>query len=255
MAPATILKAAMAAVPLISYIDAKYMVRSDLTMVRSYIASQLTQRIYERRDCLSPFYLLENLALSPKPAVANRIFLIYEGRRWSYKQSYDLVCRYATWLKERYAVKKGEIVALDFMNKPSMIWIWLGLWAIGARPAMINYNLAGDRLVHCVKTSTARLVLVDAEVRAVLEGEAGLAMRKQLETEDAEREIVVFDDATERVVETWRAVRPGNEERGGVKLSDMAMLIYTRLAPTPHCLPSHPPLTSPAAPPACPRPQ
>lgn len=141
-----------------------------------------------------------------------------------------MVCRYATWLKERHAVKKGEIVALDFMNKPALVWIWLGLWAIGARPAMLNYNLTGERLVHCVKTSTARLVLVDGEVRDVIEGEAGLVTRRALETEGGGREVVIFDEATERVVETWRSVRPDDEERGGVKLPDMAMLIYTRFA-------------------------
>lgn len=245
MAPpaSALLTAAAAAFPLMSYLDAKYMIRNDITMIRAFITTQINQRIYERRDQLSPFYFLENIALSPKPAVADRPFLIYEGRHWSYKQSYDIVCRYATWLKERYTVKKGEIVALDFMNKPSMLWIWLGLWAIGARPAMINYNLAGERLVHCVKTSTARLVLVDGEVRGVLEGEAGIATRKQLESEDGEREIVIFDEATERVVETWRAVRPGDEERGDVKLPDMAMLIYTRFANPPQSplqSPSHP---------------
>lgn len=92
---------------------------------------------------------------------------------------------------------------------------------------MLNYNLSGDRLVHCVKTSTARLILVDSEVRDVLEGAAGTATRTALETEDATREVVIFDDSTERVVETWRSVRPPDEERGGVKLPDMAMLIYT----------------------------
>lgn len=37
-------------------------------------------------------------------------------------------------------------------------------WSLGASPALINYNLVGKSLIHCVKVSTARLLLVDPEV-------------------------------------------------------------------------------------------
>ncbi|KAH8152521.1 uncharacterized protein LAJ45_03361 [Morchella importuna] len=225
--PAAILKSLLAALPLLSYLDAKYLLSHDLCLIRSFLTSTLEQAIYEKRDRLSPFYLIEDLALSPNAALRDRPLLIYEGTTWSYKAAHDMILRYATWLKERYAIAKGDIVALDFTNKPALIWVWYGLWAIGAKPAMINYNLSGERLVHCVRTSTARLVLVDGEVRGVLEGEEGERTRRMLETEGGERQVVVFDEATERVVETWKAVRPGDEERGGQKLPDMAMLIYT----------------------------
>lgn len=225
--PATVLKSILATLPALSYLDAKYLLSHDLRLIRSFLTSTLEQAIYEKRDRLSLYYLLETVALSPTPALRDRPFLIYEGTTWSYKEAYDMILRYATWLKERYNIKKGEIVALDFTNKPALIWVWYGLWAIGAKPAMINYNLSGERLLHCVKTSSARLVLVDGEVRGVLEGEEGEKTRKLLETDGMEREVVIFDEATERVVGTWRAVRPGDEERGGEKLHNMAMLIYT----------------------------
>jgi acyl-CoA synthetase (AMP-forming)/AMP-acid ligase II len=62
-------------------------------------------------------------------------------------------------------VQKDEIVAMDFVNSDVFVWVWFGLWSIGAKPAFLNYNLTGKPLVHTVKTSTARLVLVDEEGR------------------------------------------------------------------------------------------
>jgi acyl-CoA synthetase (AMP-forming)/AMP-acid ligase II len=58
-------------------------------------------------------------------------------------------------------VQKEEVVAIDFVNSEVFIWVWFGLWSIGAKPAFINYNLTGAPLFHTVRTSTARLVLVD----------------------------------------------------------------------------------------------
>lgn len=62
-------------------------------------------------------------------------------------------------------VEKDDIVAMDFVNSETFIWVWFGLWSIGAKPAFINYSLTGKPLVHTIKTSTARLVLVDQEGR------------------------------------------------------------------------------------------
>ena len=41
--------------------------------------------------------------------------------------------------------------------------MWWGLLSIGAAPAFINYNLASDALIHCVKLSGAKILLVDAD--------------------------------------------------------------------------------------------
>lgn len=60
-------------------------------------------------------------------------------------------------------MEKNDIVAMDFVNSATFIWVWFGLWSVGAKPAFINYNLTGKPLVHTIKTSTARLVLVDQE--------------------------------------------------------------------------------------------
>lgn len=47
------------------------------------------------------------------------------------------------------------------LNSADYVFAWLGLLAIGAAPAMINHNLAAEALLGCVRTSNAKLLLVD----------------------------------------------------------------------------------------------
>ena len=115
----------------------------------------------EKKDRLSTFYILEEHA---KGKLANKVFLIYEGKQWTYKETYENALKYGTWLKTKYGVKSKEIVAMDFMNSDKFIFLWFGLWAIGAKPAFINYNLTGKALAHCVNVSTSRLLFVDPQV-------------------------------------------------------------------------------------------
>jgi hypothetical protein len=117
--PATVLKSILAALPVLSYLDAKYLLSHDLRIIRSFLTSTIEQAVYEKRDRLSPYYLVEELALSPNAALRDRPLLIYEGTTWSYKAAHDMILRYATWLKERYNIKKGDIVALGVV------------WAVG----------------------------------------------------------------------------------------------------------------------------
>ena len=134
-----------------------------------------------------------------------------------------MILKHATWLNDRYGVKKGEIISLDFTNKPEFIWLWFGIWALGATPAFINYNLVGERLIHCVVSATSTLVLFDAEIAGVLDDPA---TRSTLE-DSGRRRLVVFDSNMSKVVETWRADRPPDALRNTAKQPDAAILIFT----------------------------
>lgn len=109
------------------------------------------------------------------------------------------------------------------MNSPDFMFVWLGLWAVGAAPALINYNLGGKALLHCLKISGAKVLLVDSdkdlqgrinEVRSEIEGELGM---RCVTLTDAKSEIARLP-----------AQRPGNELRDNVKGSDRMCLLYTR---------------------------
>ncbi|KAI9656326.1 MAG: hypothetical protein M1821_004989 [Bathelium mastoideum] len=210
----------------LAYLDAKYQISYDWQLLSTYISGSVRLAVRERRDRVNLFYSLEDLALNKK--TGERIWIMYEGREWTYRQAYDNILRYGQWLRKEHGVQPREIVAVDAMNSPMFVWLWFGLWSIGARPAFINYNLTGRPLVHCVNVSTARLLLVDDEVRhnvtqAIIEEVSSPSFRDG----KGSTEVIFLTPATLAPIETLKPVREPDAVRSGPKMSDMSILIYT----------------------------
>ncbi len=93
---------------------------------------------------------------------------------------------------------------------------------------MINYNLAGEGLLHCLRTSSAKVMLVDedSEVRARME-----EVREKVEGELGIR-IVVLDAATKAEIMALEPKRPEDSYRDGTLPSDSMGLFYTRCVVT-----------------------
>ena len=151
-----------AAAASLAYLNARWSVPNDWRLIRSLLRAKIDWAKRLKKDQINGWYPVESNALNPK--IANGIFMIYENKSWTFKETYDMSLRYAGWLHGTLGVKPKEIVAVDFMNSPEFIFITLGLWSLGAIPAYINYNLTGPALVHCVKISTARMLLVDPNI-------------------------------------------------------------------------------------------
>jgi fatty-acyl-CoA synthase len=61
-------------------------------------------------------------------------------------------------------LSRGDVVALSMENRPQFIGIWLGLSRIGVVSALMNTNLTGERLAHCMRAANARHWIVGAEM-------------------------------------------------------------------------------------------
>ncbi|KIW81634.1 hypothetical protein Z517_04660 [Fonsecaea pedrosoi CBS 271.37] len=83
---------------------------------------------------------------------------------YTWREAREHACRYAQWFLEA-GVRPGDCVGFYLQNSPDFVLGWLGLLAIGCYPAMINYNLVGGALVHCVKIAECRILLVDEDFR------------------------------------------------------------------------------------------
>lgn len=105
------------------------------------------------------------------------------------------------------------------MNSHNFVFLWLGLWSIGAKPAFINYNLVGKALEHCVSVSTARLLVVDAQLQDNITDE----LRATLTGVQFE----IFDAFTELEALSTVGVRQPDSCRSEDKAQNMACLIYT----------------------------
>jgi acyl-CoA synthetase (AMP-forming)/AMP-acid ligase II len=172
--------------------------------------------------------VLEEYAKSNK--TAEKTFLVYQSQSWTFKQTYETVLRYAGWLHNTYHVKPKEIIAIDFMNCPQFIFLALALWSLGALPALINYNLTSTPLIHSVRSSTARLLVVDPEVRSAISPEVLSALTSptfRSGSSGGPTELVFLEKDFETSLSYYPAYRAPDEVRSGTTAKDIAVLIYT----------------------------
>ena len=77
--------------------------------------------------------------------------------------------RYARWALAR-GLGKGDTVALLMRNRPDFLAIWLGLTRAGIRVALLNTNLRGRGLAHCIDVAAPRIIIVEPDLVAGLDG-------------------------------------------------------------------------------------
>lgn len=200
----------------LAYLNAKASLFYDWHTLGNGIAAGFKCDRREKQDRLSVFYDLEEHA---QGKLANKVFLLFEGRKWTYKETYENALKYGTWFKTKYGINSKEIVAMDFMNSEKFIFIWLGLWSIGAKPAFINYNLTGKALSHCIGVSTSRLALIDPQVQ----GNVTQDVRDELPNVQFE----ILTPELEAMVMSTEGIRVQDSERSESLAQNLAILIFT----------------------------
>lgn len=214
-----------------AYLDGRYQIAQDLWSIVSALKYAAYLSRLEKQDKINLFYRFEELATNPKQA--NRLFLIVPKdeanpgakTEWTYAEAYELTLKYARWLKEELNIKKNEIIAMDFKNKPQYIWLWFGLWSLGAIPAFINSNLQDKAFIHCVKVSTTRLLILDIELSDLITAEA----QTEFGPDEKGRAIdtVVLDAQVEARIHSGQPHRAPDAERSGATTAGACLLIYT----------------------------
>src|SRR3954467_7448262 len=89
--------------------------------------------------------------------------LISDRERLSFRALAARANRYARWaLREKLA--KGETVCLLMPNRPEYMAAWIGITSAGGVAALINTNLIGTALAHCIDIVEPQHVVVEAEL-------------------------------------------------------------------------------------------
>ena len=132
--------------------------------------------------------------------------------------------RFARWFAAApNNVRRGDAVGLYLQNSAEFMFAWLGLAAIGAHAAMLNYHLAGEALAHGVRVARARVVLVDAELTARVDE----ACAQKLKGLDAVSFVVVSEELMREVAALDGSELP-KEMTEGIGDTDTLALRYTR---------------------------
>ncbi|KAI1496304.1 hypothetical protein F5X99DRAFT_76558 [Biscogniauxia marginata] len=201
----------------LTYLDGKYHLRQDWQLIRAKKKGyKLLQKALEEKR-VSPYYFFERHAQA------------HPGKEcvWTRERSYTRAEAY--WRVNQYAqfflaggVRPGDLVALFMANSADFVFAWMGLFAVGAAPALMNHNLTRQALLHCLGIAGARLILADGppalleRLDAVADELAARGVR-----------VVRLDEDTRAAVNGTPGDRPPDELREGVRPDSAFGLFYT----------------------------
>ncbi len=133
--------------------------RRDLGVVRALGQTALTFRKFSPERSVGYSDLLAPHVEGRPDAPA----LIGESGSLSWRELDEYANRVAHWALGE-GLGRGDVVALMMENRPEFIGIWLGLSRIGVVSALLNTNLVGERLAHCVREASPRHWIVGGEL-------------------------------------------------------------------------------------------
>ncbi len=156
--------------------------------------------------------------------------LSFEGRTLTYAQMDAMANRYANWARGR-GITRGAVVAIFLPNRLEYIPIWYGLSKVGVVCALINNQLAGAGLAHCIDISRASHLICDAETATAFEDvRAGLTkpVMEWVVGGGVASGAVRADRDLDRSLRGVSALRPTRETaRADITAGDTALFIYT----------------------------
>jgi len=196
------------------------------TSTKSNVALRDWVRALEETAPISahPLRLLPDVILEWAQIQGDAPALLSRGEDFTFRLLAERANRYARWaLAQNLA--KGEIVCLMMPNRPEYVAAWLGLTSIGVVVALINTQLRGPSLAHCVNIVAPKHAIVAAEFCASFAA-ATAKLTGQMKIWAHGEGSDPFE-RIDRVAERFSALPLSPEQRRHVTISDRALLIYT----------------------------
>jgi fatty-acyl-CoA synthase len=191
----------------------------DLVYVRgAFRALTMTTPIAKNPMRVFPL-VIEELAAKFDDAPA----LISDHERLSYRGLAERANRYARWaLRERLA--RGETVCLLMPNRPEYMAIWIGVASVGGVAALINTNLVGASLAHCIDIVAPKHIIVASEFAAEFSSAQPLLKSDaKIWSHGESSEFPRLD----REIESFSGQKLTASERPALTIEDRALYIYT----------------------------
>ncbi len=149
--------------------------------------------------------------------------LISDRESFSYRELGQRANRYARWALKA-GIAKGDTVCLLMTNRPEYMAVWIGITSVGGVVALINTNLVGPPLAHCIDIVGAKHIILTAEF-----ADAFAAAQPLLKT-SPKLWAHGGDTASQRIdreVERLSGEPLGATERADLTIEDRALYIYT----------------------------
>ena len=148
--------------------------------------------------------------------------LISDAESFSYSALAERINRHARWALSA-GIERGDTVCLIVPSRPDYVAAWLGISRIGGVVALINTNLVGQSLAHCINLAKADHVILAQGLLEAFE-----SARPHL---DHPAKVWMHDGNDETRIDAALASLEGgplsSAERRDVSINDRALLIYT----------------------------
>jgi fatty-acyl-CoA synthase len=134
--------------------------------------------------------------------------------------------QYARWALDQ-GLAKGDVVCLLMTNRPEYFAIWLGIASVGVAVSLLNTNLVGASLAHCIRIVSPKHIVVSAEfVGTLIQVHPQLGVSPEVWTHGHE-------DASYRRIDRDIERYPGDALNAGERrtpaIEDLALLyLYVR---------------------------
>ena len=150
--------------------------------------------------------------------------LLSERENFSYHVWNGRANRYARWARAA-GLAKGDVVCLLMSNRPEYMSIWLGLGRAGLITALINTELRGHSLAHCVNVAAPKAMIVESSLAPQLASafpqlNPGISLWAHGATEGGEPQM---DEA----IETFSDATLAPDEQIALTVEDPVLYLYT----------------------------
>ena len=154
----------------------------------------------------------------------NRTAIEFEGDTVTYSELDARANKFANWAISA-GLEQGDCVALFMENDPDYVAFWIGMLKAGLTCALINTNLVGEGLAHCLDIVNANVVVTTHErvqslsdVRELTKGRLQIWSLKGGGHGALNMDSILGDISDKR---------PDPSVRQNVKSADTALYIYT----------------------------
>lgn len=159
---------------------------------------------------------------------ADNVAVEDETRSLTYRELDAMANRYGHWAKSR-GLRRNDVVALMMSNRVEYLAAWIGFSKVGVATALINTNLTGQGLAHCLTISNAFQVVADEDSWRQIEAARPMVPHNLMLWVLGLTEADESSDrrGLDKPVRGGSSVRPPRSGREGLTNRDTALFIYT----------------------------
>ena len=149
--------------------------------------------------------------------------LVSERETFSFHSLAKRMNQYSRWALQQ-GLRKGDVVALLMGNRPEYVAAWLGISAVGGIVALLNTNLVGRSLWHCIDVVRPRHIIVASELAEQITSAPAT---------DADLKVWIHGSdrgGSARIDHLLQEISPvdlSSAERPYLSIEDIALYIYT----------------------------